>query len=53
MEFVNAGCRGGYISSAFICIVINLVFIYSGCACVKLMSSVGVGRGQIGGALRS
>ena len=38
---VNAGCRGRYISSAFICIVINQVFIYLGSACVKLMSSVG------------
>ena len=28
-------------------------FIYLGSACVKLMSSVGESRGQIGGALRS
>ena len=33
--------------------VINRVFIYLGSACVKLMSSVGESRGQIGGALRS
>ena len=44
---VNAGCRGRYISSAFICIVINRVFICLGSACVKLMSSVGESRGQI------
>ena len=50
---VNAGCRGRYISSAFICIVINRVFIYLGSAYVKFMSSVGESRGQIGGALRS
>ena len=48
---VNAGCCCRYISSAFICIVINRVFIYLGIACVKLMSSVGESRGQIGGAL--
>ena len=38
---VNTGCCCRYISSAFICIVINRVFIYLGSACVKLMSSVG------------
>ena len=44
---VNAGCRGRYISSAFICIVINRVFIYLGSACVKIKCSVGESRGQI------
>ena len=49
---VNTGCCGRYISSAFICIVINQVFIYLGSACVKLLLSVGECRDQIGGALR-
>ena len=42
---VNARWRGRYISSAFICIVINRVFIYLGSACIKIMSFAGGSRG--------
>ena len=44
---VKTGCCCRYISSAFICIVINRVFIYLGSACVKLMSSGWESRGHI------